>query len=320
MSYMLYYGPHPVHRRWATSVGAHPIAAQRGGPHRRLLASVFQSFERPVILEGGMPLLQGAMLKRLGKVDAPLIHLAADETIRNIVRPLPYYSAAERRVHRRSIQAIDAMISVSEYDARYGRQVLGVPTMVVHPFVTESRGNQLDELDPSLEGDRILCVGKRRPGHNQDVLVEGALEAGATPVLAGRGTKSYSEHDGVEAHGFVTSERLVELFGSADAFCLPALAGAFPVAVFEAMRAGLPVIVSHRLGNSRYVADIDPRLVTGTDADAVADTLAWFLDTSKEQRQQWADAGRQLASRFTEERQTQMFQSAYNQIVKEASA
>lgn len=55
----LYNDPHPVHERMANAIDAEFIECSKGGPFDRLKSGFSREFgNRPVLIEGGVPLLE----------------------------------------------------------------------------------------------------------------------------------------------------------------------------------------------------------------------------------------------------------------------
>lgn len=77
----LYNDPHPVHDRMATAIDAEYVECSKGGALDRLRAGVSHRFEgRPILIEGGVPLLETGFMGIFGD-SGPVIELAADATL-----------------------------------------------------------------------------------------------------------------------------------------------------------------------------------------------------------------------------------------------
>lgn len=118
--------------------------------------------------------------------------------------------------------------------------------------------------------------------------------AGARLVLAGQGAddavaqlaRELGVHDSVEMPGWVSSERRAALLREAWVFTLPSHIEALPMAVLEAMAAGVPVVAA-RVGGIPTAVEHGRSgiLVEPRDVGALADALASLL----------ADRGRRVA-------------------------
>lgn len=317
---MLYNDPHPVHRRMAESIGAELIPAEQGNPLKRIRAAISSSYDAPVILEGGVPLFEGAWIQALRRAKGSVILLAADETQYNIHRPLPYYSHVERLIHRIAHRFIDGAIAVSQTVANQTEDLVDGPIAVCNPFILEERWTTLESIEPNLNSGHVVCVGEFRPANGQDILIQ-AAEKAQTNIhvhLVGKGTEDATTNSNVTRHGYVSDERLFELLGRASLFCLPGRAGAYPVATLEALLAGLPIIVTDRIGTQNLASTINPRFVTQCWPDSIAVSLDWYFASSLEERQEWSSQAKQLGREYNQEAGLRRFEQAYSDVINRA--
>lgn len=283
----LYYDPHPVHEKMAAYVDAEMVQCQRGSPLARLRSGRGHNFgDRPVLLEGGVPLAEGTVTKLLG-TSGPIIALGADSTYHDIVDPMPSRSRVSRLAHRLSQQFVDGTLAVSERIATIAERLTGQPVRVTHPFVEAERYDRLRELDPDHDGSRILCLGKYREKNGQDLLVEALdhVDSDVRVDFVGPDTTEIGSSERIETHGFVDEERLFDLFESASLLVFPAPVGAFPVATLEALCAGLPVITTLGVGTATLVRGVHGRLVADPVPSDLARAIDWYRSRSSEQRQ-----------------------------------
>lgn len=317
---LLYNDPHPVHAEMADAINADLVPATQGGIIDRVKAAAASSYQRPILLEGGVPLVEGAVVKLLRRTDAPVILLAADETQHNIHDPLPYYSRAERLAHRAAHRFIDGAIAVSERTAEYTESLINGPVETTHPFILPDRYDRLRELDPALDSQRVLCVGKYRPSNNQDALVKAAQQAD-TDIhvdLVGEGTTDAPAADCVTRHGFVDDDTLIDLYGHAALFAFPARAGAYPVSTLEAHAAGIPTWVSDRVGTQTLASRLHTRFVGQPWGPALANDLDWYFNQPVSDREVWSEQARELGAEYQADTQLARFKEAYQQVVKNA--
>ena len=100
-----------------------------------------------------------------------------------------------------------------------------IPDKGVVPF--------LENIGPrDLDGWRLVILG------------DGPLHAEVRRVLATRGLEG-----SVTVHGGVEYARMPAFYHAADLLVLPSLRDANPLSVVEALHAGLPILVSRRVGN-----------------------------------------------------------------------
>jgi glycosyltransferase involved in cell wall biosynthesis len=107
------------------------------------------------------------------------------------------------------------------------------------------------------------------------------------------------------------------LLAEADIFALPSRFEGFPLAVVEAMLAGLPVVASDvgSVGEA-VIPDETGLLVDPDDVDRLAAALQRLLGDEAE-RQRLGQAGRQLAlARFGADGMAQAYMELYRELVR----
>jgi glycosyltransferase involved in cell wall biosynthesis len=230
----LYNDPHPVHERMANAIDADLVECSKGGPVNRIKSAISRDFgDRPVLIEGGVPLFEAGILG-LRSSSGPIIELAADGSLIDIADPLLERPSHERLAHRFGERYVDATLAVSDYLAAYARRY-DRPVSVIHPFVEAERFSELHSLEPGGDGETVLCVGKYRHKNGQDVLRDAMeeLDGELTAHFVGPDTKQIRDSDNIERHGFVELDRLYELMDRAELIVYPACVGAYPAAVLE---------------------------------------------------------------------------------------
>ena len=154
----------------------------------------------------------------------------------------------------------------------------------------------------------VLYVGRMRTRKAVAVLLEafaGLLRAypKARLVLAGDGEHRQALEQRAEAlelgsavHflGAVPRQQMGHWYGAADIYCLPSIYEGFPVAILEAMAAGLPVVSTTVSGIPEAVEDgVTGLLVEPEDAAALTDALE-RLAADAELCRDMGQAGQQL--------------------------
>ncbi|HXT22856.1 MAG TPA: glycosyltransferase family 4 protein, partial [Thermoanaerobaculia bacterium] len=185
----------------------------------------------------------------------------------------------------------------------------GVPPAPAQPAYVAARSAQLPPV--------VLYSGRLRSRKAVAVLLQAMPRVlAAVPacrlVVVGDGEQSAHVAAAVRARGLATH---VELAGSlprpaamarlfeADVFCLPSTYEGLPLAILEAMAAGLPVVATAVSGNPEAVEDgTTGLLVPPESAAALADALIALL-TDPERRRRMGEAGRaRVAERFSIDR------------------
>lgn len=309
----LYNDPHPVHERMANAIDAEFIECSKSGPFSRLRSGFSREFgDRPVLIEGGVPLLEAGFLA-LSRNSGPIIELAADASLIDIADPIPGRPFHERLAHRFGERYVAATLVVSDYLAAYARRY-DRPVGVIHPFVETKRFERLHSLEPGGDGETILCIGKYRHKNGQDVLRDAVerLDEGLTAHFVGPDTEQIRSGDGVESHGFVQLGLFYDLMDRAELMVYPARVGAYPVAVLEALLSGTPVLTSPYVGNADLVRAVHPDFVVEPEPTAVAERIR------SARGRELADDGqraKRIAEQFNESTYVTEFEKRFNEVM-----
>jgi glycosyltransferase involved in cell wall biosynthesis len=156
----------------------------------------------------------------------------------------------------------------------------------------------------------VLNVGRLAPVKGQALLIEAIAElqrrgvaAEAKIVGAGPEREALARKieelgvDGVELTGAVGQDRVRELYGWADVFCLPSFREGLPFVAIEALAMELPVVVTRIMGVPELVEDgVNGLLVAPGRVDELADALE-RLARDEELRRSLGTAGRAKVQR-----------------------
>ena len=125
--------------------------------------------------------------------------------------------------------------------------------------------------------------------------------------------------DRVRLLGHCPGERMLELLAMADAFLLPSLADPNPIAVVEALWAGLPLLVSKRCGNWPEAVEPDANgwLVDPSSAGSLRDAFSALVATPPTARAKLGRRSRAIAEeRFATEPSVDAFADAVVRLLK----
>ena len=218
------------------------------------------------------------------------------------------------------IEAAEFLVTISEYNREFLRglygDVVGDNVVVIHCGVdpdvfaaSSSRSDVPDGDDASV----VVCVGRLTAKKGQSVLIDALAELGRRGcelacVLVGDGEDrprlEAKAHDlglgaKVEFAGRLGRDQVALRLGSCDVFVMPSViddSGAMegiPVALMEAMAAGVPVVASAVSGIPELVEDDkNGLLVPAGDAGALADAIERLISDPR--------LGRDLAERGIE--------------------
>jgi len=152
----------------------------------------------------------------------------------------------------------------------------------------------------------ILCVGRLTPAKGQRILIESCAVLrdwgrDFRLVIVGAGPDEGSLRASVAQlrleqqvvfTGALNQDAVRARYRDSDVFALPSFAEGIPVVLMEAMASGLPCVTTRITGIPELIRDgIDGLLVTPSDSQELADTLAMLMD-DLELRRELGEAGR----------------------------
>jgi glycosyltransferase involved in cell wall biosynthesis len=297
------------------------------GPGRRRLIDYLLAMQ-PDILHSHET--HGLML---GELTIPHVFTVHGFDTENLRADIARFAALRSRlwgvVERRGLARQRHIISISPYVRR-----------MIEPFTDASIhdiDNPVDErffaVRPAPQKGRVLCVGwlnerKNTLGAIEAFALAVARGANGTLVIAGQAQEStYHQRvlDCIARHklaarvqllGHIDHGRLMEEMGKATVFLLPSRQENSPMAIAEAMAAGLPVIASNRCGMPYMVIENETGfLIDPEDLEQIADRLTQILREPAAARQM-GQAGRRLATqRFAPQKVAEQTRVVYQAVV-----
>jgi glycosyltransferase involved in cell wall biosynthesis len=238
--------------------------------------------------------------------------------------PLPTNSALQRLFKRLASRRLSAHVAVGERSARAVEEAVGLPPGSIRTIYNGVPDLVVDPLPRRANGPVIGAVGRLSPEKGFDLVIRALCDMpDATLVVVGDGSersrlqalaRELGLSDRVELVGWSDEPR--RYLPGFDAFVLPSRQEGFPLAVVEAMLAGLPVVAADVGSVGEAVLDGETGfLVPPDDADALAAGLRQVLD-HPELGRRLGSAGRARAvERFTAEAMARAFEDLYREIL-----
>ncbi|SNZ06760.1 Glycosyltransferase involved in cell wall bisynthesis [Natronoarchaeum philippinense] len=333
---MLHQDPHPAHRGFAEAVGADLIDYHRldlGPLDGTVAEDAVSGLTYPeydvYLVEGSRP-LYAALTRRFAR-SGKLVYLAADHGLYELgssdfegdstLKSLAgrFGRPAARALGRRGI---DGVVAVSDFVAEFTRPFVGpeTPIEIAHPFVQPETYDALGGVEPNLDANVAVTVARPWRYKGVDLLVETwpavrEEHPDAELHVVGKGhPESYAETPGVRVRGFV--ENLADAFAPASLFVQPSRVDAFPVSTLEAMRAGVPPLVTQTAGTRSEARQIDDSLVVGATPGALAEGVCEYFGRGADERREFADRARERGARFDADTRTAAFREAFRAVLK----
>ncbi len=333
---MLYQDPHPAHRGFADAVDADMVDYRRhslSSLDDTLAADVYNGLRYPkydvYLVEGSRP-LYAALVNRVVR-RSRLVYLCADHGLYSLGRDdFEGGSGVKSLVGRFGTPAVraigsryvDGVVAVSDFAAEFTRPVVGdrTPIEVAHPFVQPDVYDALGGVDPDVDANVAVTVGRPYRYKGVDLLVRAwptvreRVPDAELHVVGGGHPDSYGETPGVVVRGYV--EDLRDAFSPASLYVQPSRMDTFPVSVLEAMRAGLPPLVTNTTGTRSEARELDPELVVDPDPAALAEGVVRYFERDGDERRELAAAARDRGATFDAESRCEAFRSAFRRVVE----
>jgi len=326
---------HEAHRMFAETINAdfEPVYHDNVKGFRRFLAAFKRASEYPdypvYLLEGGMPMFPAYLKKRKNK-EIKMIELLADETFINLVDRQAHYSFAETFIHKISAKCLDGAIAVSPFVKSYAERVLDIPIEVARPPILEESYNRLIKVEPDLSSNIVVSVGIPRFSIGMDILVQqfGYAKRKIPELelwIIGKGhPKEYEKIDGVKVLGFV--EDLSEVFEKASLFVHAGRCSAYPVATLEAMRAGVPLVVSDMTGTKEIVKRVEDEVKEELGLkykgnlfiqplEKITDGILAYYSSDEEERRLLSEKYRRESEEFEPEKRCKQFKKVFEKLL-----
>lgn len=206
--------------------------------------------------------------------------------------------------------------STAHYPGRYRRMLEVIPNGVRAPVSPpEARRAQRVRWGVGERESLLVNVGRLSPQKNQAVLLRALAALPRTHlVIAGEGElrpelEALRRELGLEGRvhlpGNVPSEDVAALLHAADGFVFPSVFEGMPLALIEAMAAGLPVVASD-IESVREVAEGVALLVPADAPEALAEAVR-RLQGEPELARRHAEASRARATDYTIARMAQRY-------------
>ncbi len=193
----------------------------------------------------------------------------------------------------------DVIITINREDFDLARRKLKakrveyIPGVGIEPerfLPTEKSALKRSEIGVPEGAKMLLSVGELNKNKNHEKVIRAIAELGKDDVhyvIAGKGDLA-DELTGLardlgiaeRVHILGYREDVAELYGAADLFVHPSYREGLPVAVIEAMAAGLPVVASRIRGNVDLIDEEGGRLVCPCNVRGFAEAIDTVLSNT----------------------------------------
>jgi len=335
---MIHHGesPHPSHQGFADALDADwyglndfPVAQVSDSIHSEVINGLLVD-EYDVYIAEGTRSLYGTLASRL-IYDSTIVYLAADQSLYELqYRESDGQSPVNALISEHGMPAlewifnkfIDGTIANSNFTAEYTRNIINTPLRVAQPYIQPGLYHQLGATDPNLEKDIAVTVGAYEWYKGQDLLPEvwsrvRDEHSSAELYLVGSGyPQRLGDEPGVNVCGYV--DDLVEVMASASLYVHPARAESFGVSVVEALRAGLPAVVTSTTGSKSAVRNVEENMIVDCSPESIATEIINYFDRTVEQRQHLSKKARAQGATFDAESRKNTFRREFEQLLSDS--
>lgn len=336
---------HPSHRGFARAIEATDIVVPyRGlrGPLRGTVVADVVSAARAHLPERDLYLLENDAVLYAAPIihrrcpEATIVHLSASDRLLGRVFVGRTAEPTLRRLKRRGnahldhallrrllTRYCDGVIAVSEFARDRLRSVAGssLPVRVATPYIQPELYASLPTVGPDLSSKVAVTLGEPRAHKGVDLLVDAWTTVrdrhpDAELRIVGRGYPGeYADQPGVTLRGFV--ESVEAEFAATSLYVHPAYIEPFGVSVLEAMRAGLPAVVTDTTGAASVVERVDDSMVVPASTRALADAVCDYFESDLASRRARSDAARTATDSYSEPVRTSRFRRQFTALVDE---
>ena len=319
----LYTGDHPVHRKFAESIGA---------DIRKMSWKIPRGYG--IYFSEGKYVLP-ALLKKVGKINqnSKIIVLFADPRLYYLDKKIKFsykrkgvyrMNFMRQKISRLALQNIDGAICEGDVNFKLFKKFCPKkPVKKIIPFIWDERFRKLLKVRPDLKTKNILFIGngpdeyckgldflikifkgfkKEFPEANLEILGEGW---DIKKKWVGEGIYFRGKRDIVP---FLKKASLLIHLGQGEGF---------GIQILEALLAGVPVIISKGTGAKGVVSEINSKLVISLNEERVLNTMRKYFKSSINYKKNLSKEGRDSVKRITQKKQIGEFKKQFGELVEE---
>ena len=223
----------------------------------------------------------------------------------------------------------DVIITINREDFAFAKRKLKakrveyIPGVGIDPdrfLPTEKSILKRSEIGVPEGAKMLLSVGELNKNKNHEKVLRAIAELKTENVhyaIAGKGAladelKRLAAELGIaeRVHILGYREDVAELYGAADLFVHPSYREGLPVAVIEAMAAGVPVVASKIRGNVDLITEEGGKLVCPCNVRGFAEAIDTVL-SDKEMSEKMGAHNREAAKRYSTEAVSELLRKLY---------
>lgn len=266
-----------------------------------------RSASKIIVIEGTTPaMVMAPVINWINRRPKAIIVLSADDAL---YRAFVDNRRINRALARIGFRFICGAIAIGDMVATLIKKNLpGTQVVIRYPQVTEARLHSLSALEPSLGSHNMVLIGGGSAYYKGIDIATKSLgvikKEFPDAQLTMLGRTDIQEQPDLKSPGLVKD--ITPFLSSSSILIHPGRGDSYPVAVIEAMLAGVVPFVSQWTGTASLVREVDPNLVIPLDAEEFAKRMAAFWNMAAEQRQALSVGCRQVALGFAQQAAEQL--------------
>lgn len=313
-SIIAYSGAHPAHQEMFreccpdnTKMLGEWSAGKQVSSNRKLWAYLKTAWKlrssdmATIIIEGTTPtIIMAPIINCMNYRAKSVVALCADDALYRTFVEEKYF---RRMLTRWSFQYVSGIIAIGDLTTRLAKAHLRpLPVETRYPPMSADKIESLTLLRPSLDSHNLLLIGggrQRCKGVDIAVQCRKILQAEfPAATLTVLGFPNLKPQPGSDSPGPVKDVK--PYLSSSSVLIQPVRGDAFPLAVIEAMLAGVVPFISEWTGAASVVEKVDPKLMIPLQANEFSARIAEFWRMDSSYRKQISDTCREVAREFVD--------------------
>jgi len=318
----LYTGDHPVHRKFAESVGA---------DIREMSWKIPKGYD--IYFSEG-EFFKLIILRMIGKLNrnSKIINLFSDPRLFYLDRKIKFNtkngkiekkSKMEAIIFKMLINKLNGVICVGKFEENLLKKYYFGPFKKVDVFIDKDFHKKLLKIQPKLVEKRVLFIGHGPDTYYKgiDVLIKVARKnRDINFTIVGKSYEKFIQNNDVPGNvkfiGGLKSSEMCEIFENSSLYVHLGRGEAFGITVLEAMAAGLPCIVLELTGAKEAVEKVDSKFIVPLNEKKISDKITEYFNKSLKEREILSGKFREQSRFYNEAKQLESFKKQFRELVK----
>jgi len=318
----LYTGDHPVHRKFAESVGA---------DIREMSWKIPKGYD--IYFSEG-EFFKLIILRMIGKLNrnSKIINLFSDPRLFYLDRKIKFNtkngkiekkSKMEAIIFKMLINKLNGVICVGKFEENLLKKYYFGPFKKVDVLIDKDFHKKLLKIQPKLVEKRVLFIGHGPDTYYKgiDVLIKVARKnRDINFTIVGKSYEKFIQNNDVPGNvkfiGGLKSSEMCEIFENSSLYVHLGRGEAFGITVLEAMAAGLPCIVLELTGAKEAVEKVDSKFIVPLNEKKISDKITEYFNKSLKEREILSGKFREQSRFYNEAKQLESFKKQFRELVK----